>query len=399
VNIGIDVRPLQTEHRYRGIGVYLTQLIAAIAALDRGNTYFFYMFAGDDALEGIPLRPGFKHERVRVSKPFGPIQLTHLRPPLSVDPGQLDVFLVTDSAFGLPRGGVPTAAVAYDVVPVIFKNEYFPRSPRQMLRRLGPKSTLASYVNRWLYRRQLRALKAASGVLAISESTKRDLLRLGLYRREASITVTPLACDPVFFAGPPPSDVLRRRAIVAPYLLYVGGTDFRKNPRDLLRAFEELRGKGHELQLVFVGKDFSGNSKRANPELWEELDHSATRKDVVLIDYVPTEELRTLYAQATAFVFPSLYEGFGIPILEAMASGCPVIAYDNSSIAEVAGDAALLIATGESLASAVETIITRPALRATLIDKGRLQAERFTWAQTAELTVQALGRFANRPAG
>ena len=113
-------------------------------------------------------------------------------------------------------------------------------------------------------------------------------------------------------------------------------------------------------------------------------------KYVITPGYVSDGELSYLYENAEAFVFPSRYEGFGLPVLEAMQSGCPVVAYDNSSIPEVAGNAAILVKDGESMVPALEDLMQDKGKRKALIEKGYKQAEKFSWKRTAQETIKVL---------
>ena len=119
-------------------------------------------------------------------------------------------------------------------------------------------------------------------------------------------------------------------------------------------------------------------------------------KDVLTPGFISDVDLQYLYKQAVCLVFPSRYEGFGLPVLEAMAIGCPVVAYRNSSIPEVAGEAGLLVNDGDPLAPAIEKVLKDPKLRKDLIAKGRKQAAKFSWEKTAQRTLAVLREAAKK---
>lgn len=241
-------------------------------------------------------------------------------------------------------------------------------------------------------------------VLTVSEFSKSEIVKF-FHADPARITVTPLGLDASKYSpsmGPSPKD--------DPYFLFVGRLEKKKNLAGLLRAFKIFK-EHHENdphRLVLVGKrgvgydqammEFEacpsfpdGGPKTAPPSAEGGLGGSILRW-VDELGYVAQEDILALYAGATAFVFPSWYEGFGLPILEAFASGVPVIASRTTSIPEVAGDAALYIdpAAPEKIAQAMETIVNDASLRERLITAGRARAQQFTWRATAEKTWTAL---------
>jgi len=223
-------------------------------------------------------------------------------------------------------------------------------------------------------------LRQADHIITISEASRRDIVRL--YRvPEEKVTVTMLAADRRFFRETVPQP---DKAEDRPYIFNVGTLEPRKNLPCILTAFAAARDKGLPHRLVVTGASGWGDSQLAR--LVADLDLQA---DVSFTGFIDDDELPGLYAGADFVVYPSLYEGFGLPVLEAMASGAPVITSNVSSLPEVAGDAALLVdpRSVAELCSAMLKLAGDGALCATMRALGRKQAARFSWQQTVAETV------------
>lgn len=246
---------------------------------------------------------------------------------------------------------------------------------------------------RWL---ELRAIRGAAHVLAISECTARDCVKYLNIPRDR-ITVTPLGVDAKFFANSAPDEIAEVRVQYGlhptrPVLLYVGGIDERKNVRGLLDLFVEVqRACGeqnfNQPQLVLAGK-ISGD--RNYGPLVQELNARKLADDVVLAGFVEDRWLLPLYQTSAAFIFPSLYEGFGLPPLEALAAGVPVVSSNSSAMPEVLGTAAALYDPSDAKKGAqlVFDILQGGApLKESLMAAGREQAHRFTWDETGRSTL------------
>ena len=234
-------------------------------------------------------------------------------------------------------------------------------------------------------RHVVRCAREADAVLTYSESTRRDVAeRLDV--DAGKIHVAPLAADPAFNPMAPEEAraLLRGRyGVDGPFILFAGTLEPRKNLAGLVRVFAALRDEIPH-RLVLAGPA-GWNAMAVN----EAIDTLKLADRVLRPGFVPLDDLRALYSRADAFVFPSRYEGFGLPLVEAMACGCPVVAADNSSIPEVTGDAALLVDSNDedALANAIVKVLGDTDLRAQLIGRGSRQAGRFSWRRCAETTL------------
>lgn len=228
----------------------------------------------------------------------------------------------------------------------------------------------------------------ADHVICVSHNTKKDVMEIfGVPGERISVVhhASDLRAD---MAGDAPD--LRER----PYFLYVGHRYCYKNVPRLLGAFAALRSKWPDVELRFTGAPFGEAEKRLILELGLQ---GAARVE----GCVPDGRLAALYRNAVALVYPSLYEGFGIPLLEAMACECPVAASDTSSIPEVAGDAGLLFdpTDTEAMAHAMERLLEDRELRASMIARGRERAAGFTWEKSVAATVEVYRALAAKGAG
>ena len=260
--------------------------------------------------------------------------------------------------------------------------------------RLFPK-TAPQATHRWLSRLD-DALRRASEVIVVSEQTRRDLLEL-YHVRDERVSVVPLGVDTETFRPAPNEAVVavrRRFGIDGPYLLSMTGIEPRKNLPAVIRAFASLED---QVRPVLV---LAGPISPWNPEGWdllrpvlEELPPSV-RERVVLTGYVSDPDKVALLSGAEALVYPSLYEGFGLPVIEAMACGTPVLTSNTSALPETAGDAALLVdpRDPEAIAQGVERILTDRVLRGQLREAGMVRATAFDWDNTARRTAEILHR-------
>jgi glycosyltransferase involved in cell wall biosynthesis len=233
-----------------------------------------------------------------------------------------------------------------------------------------------------------RVRQQADVVIVPSEATKADVMRQ-LQISAHRIAVIPWGCDERFQPRGDPERfaiVQRKYGLPARYLLFVGTLEPRKNLTTLLNAYARLRAelRDHGVKLVVVGR-----KGWLYTEIFETMQALALHDDVLFTDFVEDEDLPELYRGALLLVFPSLYEGFGLPILEAMASGIPVIASNTSSMPEVAGDAALLIdaQNPEAIAGGIAQILADERLRNTLTQRGLARSQCFTWESVAEKTL------------
>ncbi|MBN2311557.1 MAG: glycosyltransferase family 4 protein, partial [Candidatus Hydrogenedentes bacterium] len=220
---------------------------------------------------------------------------------------------------------------------------------------------------------------------ACSQSTARDIVRL-LDVDPGKITVTYEAVDDEFLPVDPEAAsalLAARYGIQRPFILFVGTLEPRKNLTALARAYTRL---ATDLPHALV---LAGAPGWQWAELAAAIAQSPARDRIVLPGYVPRGDLPAFYSAADALAYPSRYEGFGLPVLEAMTCGCPVVTSNNSCLPEVAGDAALLVDAADEagLESALRTVLEDAATRAALIERGRAQARAFSWQACAETTL------------
>jgi glycosyltransferase involved in cell wall biosynthesis len=227
-------------------------------------------------------------------------------------------------------------------------------------------------------------IRKAMGVIAVSESTKDDLIQY-LSIPEERINVVYEGIDHNLFQPVP------QRKFDYPYILFVGSEQPRKNLTTLLKAFSQLKREPRfkDLKLVKVGSA-GGQAIDFRSQTIEIIKSLNISNEVIFTNFVPEEDLSTYYSGAEVFVLPSLYEGFGFPVVEAMACGCPVITSNISSLPEVVGDAAIMVnpQNADSLARAMRQVLIDSGLSNNMIKKGLVQAKKFTWEKAAEQTME-----------
>jgi glycosyltransferase involved in cell wall biosynthesis len=353
LTVGIDARAAAEVPA--GRGRYVRELLAALELLDEARDVRFVLYARERWGDLDPTR-----FRWRLDGLLDPVW--HVAAAARAS-REVDVFLSTNSYLTAWFCLKPTAVVVYDLVPFVDRANAKTSSARIEQATIRP------------------ALRRAAALPCISEATRADLVRLFPYaQRKAS--VIPLAADPAFSApvATPGHPELEGK----PYVLAVGTLEPRKNLERLITAWSAMNESaraGHVLALVGpVGWD-------AAPILAAARDNGAQ-----LLGRVSEDELRALYAGASAFAYPSLYEGFGLPILEAMAAGAPVVTSNVSSLPEVAGDAALLVDPHDSAAigAALTRLLGDPAFADDLRTRGRARAAAFSWERTARETLALL---------
>lgn len=233
----------------------------------------------------------------------------------------------------------------------------------------------------------IRFAHEADAVVTCSESTKQELMEIADIPSERIFVAYGGVEENLPF---PPRDeaaalLQERYGVQAPFLLYVGTLEPRKNVIGLLEAFFRVAADfPHSLALV------GGVGWKAEV-FFDRLRRSPYRERVIMPGYVSAEDLPLFYAAAELFIFPSFYEGFGLPVIEAFSAGCPVIASNRSSLPEVVGDAGVLVDPEdyESLAAAIRSVLSDEVLRKTLGEKGKARARQFTWAQSTQTLLQA----------
>jgi glycosyltransferase involved in cell wall biosynthesis len=359
-----------------GIGRYLREVLDH---LFRDEAFGRFRLLGDPAQVGAFARDAGAADRVEVV-PLAPrfyAPAVHLRMAYLASRGALRA----DAAF-FPHYDVPPLAPLPPLVVTVHDLSHF------VLRDVFP---ARKRVPAWLLAR--RAVSRARSVLVVSESTRRDLLSRvpGAADR---VHVVPQGVARVFFSpvrvGP------LSAAADPPYLLCVGNRKPHKNLEAAVEVLRRLQPAHPGLRLVLAGEPLASEGPVRRRAAEAGVGHLV--EDAGAVD---DAALAALYAGAACFVFPSLYEGFGLPVLEAMAAGAPVVAADRASLPEVVGDAGLLADPTDpaALAGAVGRVLADPRLRADLAARGRARAARFTWEATAAATAgrlreaAAAGRF------
>lgn len=388
-------------HESRGIGMHAKSLLEHLPARSDVR-YLLYAFDTSDPVQQLGITMQAPYTLVQtpavkksIDSPRDFLQLAriiwHRFAPLRPQPP--DHFVQFDFMLGLPNfAPTSTALYAYDLIPLLFTDEYLPTPHQAFAEAHGLtnklKKTLRALYYHLRYTLHYRNFSRADTVLSISENTARSLEDI-LHIPTEKIVYTPLA--PVFAAN----IATRPTRIVSenvPFVFYIGATDSRKRVEDLVIAFATLRKTHPDVRLVLAGKEFAFVEKIPNATIRKAVLDSPDREAIITLGYVSDAEKMWLYRHAIAFVYPTLYEGFGLPILEAMQQRCIAISYDNSSIPEVAGDAALLVPTGnvKALSKAMEQILDETSLGDKLRDRGLEQSAQFTWQRHVTELFQAL---------
>ncbi len=358
-----------------GIGLYTERLLTAYAALGTGDQL---LLASNLAADDVDLPGEVIGGRVGPVMPLRALwmqtalaaQVWAEQPDVAFFPNYMAPLLTTRAR------RCPTVITVHDMA-VFLHPETFTFKKRVLQRRLLPS-----------------LLRQAEGIVTPSESTRRDLLRLIPSVRPERVVAVPLAADPACHA--PVSDdamasVRARFDLPERYLLAVSTLEPRKNLVRLVQAFEKVWPAHPDVKLILVG----GKGWR-DEAISQALKRSSARDGIEALGYVAFEDLRALYKGARAMCYPSLYEGFGLPVIEAMACGAPVLTSFGSSLDEVAGDAALQVdplSVGD-IAAGLRRLLEEPGLCESLSAKGSAQAERFSWAKTAVGTREVLARVA-----
>lgn len=429
MKIGVNLTPIQGPHRMRGVGAVVINFINNLSAEDRKNHQFVFLTYKDveTNFDEIVDLTNLNYElRPTITKAIPPLtfpgRLRILERSLRFagslprlfwgDPGvnldDMDVYLHTDQMQIMPRASrtVASAFIAYDVIPYVLEWDYLPSYSTGRRKGWSRKAALRSHFNRMKYRRILRTnSKLAEKAFAISAKTKQDFTKF-IGTKPNKQVVIPLGVPPEANEPLPKPELERYMPsswgyikkpfeldMNCPYILYTGGADTRRKLNDLVVAFNSLRAEGHNLQLVLAGDILQGPNNIPVVETQKALQNSSYLDDIVFLGFVSDQSKNWLFQNALACVYPSKYEGFGLPVLEAMAKSCPVICYRNDAVVEIGGKAALY-ADGpfDIQRHILDLLDLSPADRNKLAAKGIQHASQYTWSKTANKIIDNLGK-------
>jgi glycosyltransferase involved in cell wall biosynthesis len=356
VRIAIDARKL----RDFGIGTYVRNVLRHLSRLD-SETEYVLLCQSEDCAALAELGGNF---RVIVERSPSYSVREQFGVPLSLRREKVDLFHSPHYVLP-PLAPCRSIVTVHDCIHLMFP-QYLP-------------SRLAyAYARTFLW----TATRQAERVLTVSEASRRDLLRL-LGVRPEKISVIPNAIDERFWEPPPDEEVVRVRErfqLNDPFVLYTGNIKPHKNVERLIDAFYRLRRGGPDnLRLLIIGDEIS-----KYPTLRRAVHRYMLHKHVRFLGFVPDRTLAVLYRLAAVFAFPSLYEGFGLPPLEAMASGTPVVTSNVSALPEGVGDAAVLIDPydPDAIAAGLRRVLEDEDLRADLRARGYRRAREFSWERS-----------------
>jgi glycosyltransferase involved in cell wall biosynthesis len=373
-HIGLNAHLLSLSRNYRGAGInsYIYHLLSNLGQIDSG--YRYTVFLSDRRFADEQLR--LYRTRWPTHRPVVRILWEQLVQPIALRQQGID--LLHAMAFAGPLiTPCPFVVTIYDLSFYHYPDAFRPW-------------------NR-LYLSIFTALSArrAQRVIAISESTRRDVVTM-LGVPHDRVDVAYCGVDEVFHPLPVAEVATFRqeRALPDHFILYLGTLEPRKNIRKLIQAYSQWRTMEPGIPKLVV----AGGKGWYYDQIFAEVESLGLTGEVIFPGYVMQHELPWWYNAADLFVYPSRYEGFGLPVLEAMASGTPVVTTHVASLPEVAGDAALLVSPDEEsqLIEAMHRVLSDESLRREMITKGLAHAAGFTWARTAQQTVdiyhRALGK-------
>ncbi|WP_430010164.1 glycosyltransferase family 4 protein [Methylophaga lonarensis] len=364
MRIGVDIHTVGA--RQTGNETYIRNLLRQMMPMATEDEFFLYQ------TKAVALPEWMQQAQLRTVKPHNPLLRIPLAFPWALKKDAIDVALFQYVI--PPISSCPMVTMIHDI-SFEFYPEFFNPLSRKRMQLLIP-----------------FAARKSQHVLTVSEYSKRQIVeRYGIAEDKVTVTYngvaetfSPIENQTIL------DSTLQRFSLDKPFILAVGNLQPRKNIERLVRVYAKLRKKGLiEQDLVLVGQmHWQGHAILAEIEKHQVAEHVKTT------GYVTDDELVALYNQADVFVYPSLYEGFGLPVIESMACGTPVITSDVSSIPEVAGDAAVLIdpLSDDALSAQLERVANDAALRASLREKGLVQARKFDWKTTAEKTLSILQR-------
>lgn len=358
-----------------GISTYTGNLVSQLLRLDRKNSYYLISYTH---CHERPLPP---EREIIIPPPAIPFRRTYwknylLPKKLAV----LDLDIVHDLSGNAPfpaDGRFARIVTIHDISPLLFPRTH----------------TLTNRLQTEKLRLQLTG--RVDSIITDSDNTRRDIIRyFGI--RDDRITVAYLGISPDFRPDVPAKTlaaVKRNYALPEQFLLFVGRLEPRKNIPMLIRAFRRSLTAlklMYDMHLVIIGQKGWG---------YDEIFRlAAGDRTIRILETVPTGDLPAFYHHASAFVYPSLYEGFGLPVLEAMACGCPVITSRTSSLPEVVGDAAYFVNPNSdvTIISAIQSVLFSPALRQRMSRRGLHISRKFTWYKTALQTLSVYQQFLQR---
>lgn len=368
MRIAIDIRKL---HDF-GIGTYVRNLVRHLARIDHETEYVLLCGRADCAVVrelGANFRPVAEN-----SPAYSLAEQLHV--PISLLREGIDLFHSPHYVLP-PLTPCRSIVTIHDCIHLMF--------PQYLPNRLAYVYARATM---WM------AAKRADRILTVSNASKRDILRF-FDVPESKIAVIPNAIDERFGEAPPDTEVVRvreRYQLDAQFVLYAGNIKPHKNVERLIDALHRLHQDGFaELRLLVIGDEITRHAA-----LRRAVHRYGLHKFVRFHGFVPDQTLAVLYRLAAAFVFPSLYEGFGLPPLEAMASGTPVVTSNVSSLPEVVGDAAVLVDPYDaaSIADGIRRVLTDEALRRELTARGLERARQYSWERSVRRIREIYGQVA-----
>lgn len=403
MKIGVDLRALQAGHQYRGIGEVVKRTLNEIFPLAQADSHEFVFFVYDklnDPKDLLDVPKNLKYAEIVVGEPpekavrskakkvqdalvylYGnPIKRAHA----------CDIFLQYDYELGVPTD-TKTVLVSHDIIPFIYWRQFF-ESPWTHVKNKAARTTLRTMFGNYRAVRALRrALKNADRIVTVSEHTRQDL-REHFGTPLKKMTATALGVSQKVTKNT--TDVDHAKKPTKPFLFFIGGVDKRRRRiDDIVAAFNNLKAEGHDIQLVLAGENFRSFEAIPKGPVRTAVQQSSYKHDIIPAGYVDDATKQYLFQHAIAFVFPSKYEGFGIPILEAMLHGCPVITYKNSAIPETGGEHAFYVDDWEGIFYETEHLLAMShADKQKLASAAKEHTGKFTWDKTAKVIYQELQR-------